>query len=256
VTGRRAHSKIIRLVVVTIVALLAVACSRQDTDPTPGAAQREESPDRRNASVDTVVTWRGHAVYGHEVRAFRPCGYEQQLWVLEPSGPLWELYQEITASTEPSAEVFCAVTGTRRRAPQEGFGADYAGSLHIEHVWYVGREGPGCNDDWGLYRYRAYGTEPFWSAEISERGIRLTRLGYADLVWDRYRSEATDNGIRLIGIGGPAGVDVEILIFDRPCRGAMSGAYFGLSATVLCDDLELQGCVLRGAVIADGDDTP
>ena len=44
---------------------------------------------------------------------------------------------------------------------------------------------------------------------------------------------------------GPSG-QIEIRIFDEPCRDSMSGAYFGLSATVVAGGLELRGCVLRG----------
>ena len=100
------------------------------------------------------IVHRGLTVFGHEVRSFKPCGSETSLWAVDSSGLLWDLYTEMTVQDPPYQSVFVTVEGRLSAAPRDGFGADYAGTLFVDEVLYVAREGFGCDFDWRPLRGR------------------------------------------------------------------------------------------------------
>jgi putative lipoprotein len=168
--------------------------------------------------------------------------------VIEPSGLLWDLHKELTHGHESYQEVFAVVEGREVSSPSEGFGADYHAAIQIEKVLYVGIEGPGCNEDWTSYHYRAYGNEPFWSVKASDRRILLSRLGSDDLLWQDITSEQTGEGFRYTAIDS-AMPPVELTITGEPCRDSMSGAYYAFTAVLCVGDEELHGCAFQGTAL-------
>jgi putative lipoprotein len=142
-------------------------------------------------------------------------------------------------------EVFAVVKARKIPAPADGFGMDYPGALEIEAVLYAGSEGPGCDEDWSAFHYRTYGNEPFWSAEVSDDRLSLSRLGHEDRRWREITRQHTPASIRYIGTDAAEGL-VELTITEEPCRDSMSGAYFGFSAVLRMGEEELHGCALPG----------
>lgn len=221
-----------RLTWITLTALLAVSCSSNRTEDLPDPARETRS-------------YRGHAIYGHEVRSFRPCGWDEPLWAIEPDNLLWTLHEELTSRQEPYPEIFAVVEARETPAPVDGFGADYPGALRIEAVLYAGLEGPDCQENWSAFDYRVYGNEPFWSVEASEHRLRLSRLGSEDRLWDEISAERTAAGARYI-TADPSAMRAELTVTREPCRDSMSGAYYGFSALMRIDEEDLRGCALQG----------
>jgi uncharacterized membrane protein len=145
----------------------------------------------------------------------------------------------------PYQEVFVVVEARRVPAPVEGFGADYAGGIEIEDVLYAGLEGPGCNENWSAFQYHVHGNEPFWSVEVSDRHMRLSRLGSQDRSWHEIIVIRADDRVRYTGSDVAKPV-VELTITREPCRDSMSGAYHAFSAVLRMGDEELRGCALQG----------
>ncbi len=226
--------------------LLALSCIRGGPG-VPAAADpalgRDKGP---SLSPAAARVFRGHAVHGHEVRAFRPCGSREDLWAVDRSGLLWTLHGELVPNGVPRGEIFAVVEGAREPAPAEGFGAGYPGALRVDAVLYAGLEGPNCEAGWARFRYRAVGNEPFWSAVISAGGLRVTRLGEEDLVWPEVREERGASGVRFTAGGRPDRVPASLEITPTPCRDSMSGAYFAYSGHLRLEGRELAGCVLPG----------
>lgn len=217
--------------------LLAVACGSREKAET-GQSGTLEFP----APTETVA---GFTAYGHEVRSFRPCGGDEPLWAIDSSGALWEIYESLAFHNEPYEEVFAIVEGRIGPPPETGFGADYAGSIEVRGLLYMAQDGFRCNLDLTEFQYRLFGNEPFWTIRISAGEIVLKMPGHDDKTWTDIRKQPLDGGVvyTATGTAGP----IEIRIVDEPCRDSMSGAYFALAATVGARDLELRGCVLRGA---------
>lgn len=82
----------------------------------------------------------GWLVIGHEVRSFRPCGAQQELWLMGNSPALEELKAEYAAAfgdAEPYASLFVSISGRRVPAPRDGFGADYEGGVIVDRLLQV-----------------------------------------------------------------------------------------------------------------------
>lgn len=216
--------------VIPILAGLALttACSRSGERPVAAA---------------TPSVHRGHVTRGHEVRSFRPCGSEDALWLTDESGRLADLHGELAPPLEPYGEMFAVVEGTIGPPPGGGFGADYPGGLRVERVLYAGGEGPGCDYPWSSFRFRALGNEPFWFAEITERGLRVRRPGEPDLEWTGVAERRDGEELRFSAAEpGP----VELRIAAGPCRDSMSGAWFAFSAELRLGDQIFTGWALKG----------
>jgi uncharacterized membrane protein len=233
----------IELIVFTL--LFMVSCSSDHTerkDETSGAGVPGEDP---SAVSHAIQVYRGYAVYGHEVRSFRPCGRDEPLWVIEPSGLLWTLHKQLASHQTPYPEVFSVVKAQKVPAPIDGFGADYSATLRIESMLYVGLERPGCDEDWSTFEYRVYGNEPFWLVEVSNSRLRLSRLGSEDQFWHEVAVEKGADGVRYTSFK-PSTTPIELTVSRKPCRDSMSGAFYAFTAILRIGNEELEGCALQG----------
>lgn len=213
-----------------------------------GDGRDRDGPGSSGAVANNEATMRvfvGLVVFGHEVRSFRPCGSEDALWAVDRTSRLQGLCEEMAPHGEPYQEVFAAVEGRTTPAPGEGFGADYSGGIEIVDVLYMAREGFGCEIDLSGFEYRVYGNEPFWTAQVSNREIRLTILGEPERKFVEIERREKDNQILFAG-RNEAGAIMELAIVREPCRDSMSGTLFGASATLSLESKRLHGCALKG----------
>jgi uncharacterized membrane protein len=151
----------------------------------------------------------------------------------------------MTGGPLPAAELFAVVEGEVTAPPPEGPGAGSAGGLTVTRVHYLSAEGFGCGTVLDRFRFRAYGNEPFWSAEVSARKLSLARLGKPALHWTTLREQPTPNGVRVVGERGRQ-TPVELTLTREPCRDTMSGAYHEYRARLRLGTEELSGCALPG----------
>jgi uncharacterized membrane protein len=189
----------------------------------------------------------GHFMGGHEVRSFRPCGQDDELWVIDTTGSLQGMHRELTKGRDPYQAIFTVVEGRRGLAPETGFGADYAETLQVARVLYGGIEGPDCATSWGEFSFRGQGNEPFWMVEVSTGGMRLARPGKPDLVWTRAGRERLADWIRWTGDPDASSPSIELRLTRESCRDSMSGAFFGYSAMLRFGGEAFYGCGVKGA---------
>jgi len=158
---------------------------------------------------------------------------------------LWQLLQELASHQQPYLNLFAVVKGQRGSAPTDGFGADYAGSLLIEEALYVAAEGFDCNYSWQQFSLRALGNGPFWTATVMADDIKVTQLDQRQTNYVVVSKRRDKQGIYYQGKGKESG-SVELAVITRPCRDSMSGAYYGLTATLKFDGKVLTGCAIQG----------
>lgn len=224
----------IRYVLALAATPLLLSCSRSDR------AQVAE-----HSEPQGPLTVRGFARYAHEVRAFTPCDSAAALWVVDSTQALWTPWRELAVDAGEPAELFAVVEGRVAAAPAEGFGMDYAGSLIVDRVLYVAREGYGCAAPWGRFAFRAFGNEPFWSLTIAADSITLIRPGESERTWHGGQ-RVPALGEFTITAGNPAASGVAVRVTAEPCRDTMTGSYFGHSATVRLGGDSIVGCALAG----------
>ena len=160
---------------VSLIGLFSCACGDGGPDKSRDAASATVERTEATETAPEFQTLRGHYVFGHEVRGFRRCGQDGELWVVDRSNLLKELHEDLAPRTVPYAEIFVVVTGRVGPPVSEGFGAEYPGAVTVEDVIYAAFEGFGCSFDWGRFLYRAQGNEPSWKLEVLEAEIRLSR---------------------------------------------------------------------------------
>jgi putative lipoprotein len=205
----------------------------------------EPEQNQTNLTKQQAQIFKGHAIYGHEVRSFLPCDTDEALWVIDKQGTLWQLHKEPALHQQPYAKLFAIVKGRRGPAPRDGFGAEYAGSLSIEDVLYIATEGFDCNYNWQQFSFRALGNEPFWSATILADSITINRMGKPEISYTKISKQQTEQSVRYQG-KSKENISMELEILTKPCRDTMSGAYYGLTARLKLDGKELGGCAIQG----------
>ena len=86
----------------------------------------------------------GWVTVGHEVRAFRPCGQTEDLWITGDSigyNGVMEAYRNLADDREPYAPVFMVLYGQPVETPRDGFGADYPGGFFASRLVRVPPKG-------------------------------------------------------------------------------------------------------------------
>ena len=114
------------------------------------------------------------------MRSFRLCGSEQDLWVTDnTSGGLARVYEELTSSVYQ--ELYSVVLGTVGPRPDEGFGADYQGSISVTRLLHAAPESHACEEDLTGIDLRASGQKDHilleWitESEIDNSGFEIQR---------------------------------------------------------------------------------
>ena len=107
----------------------------------PEAGPEEGAPEAFAGEAESV--FRGHFVWGHEVRSFVECGSDLELWVLDRTGG--ELKRAHEAEVEvPYGRLYAEMLGRRGPAPTDGFGADYDGLLTVTELVRTEPARSGC----------------------------------------------------------------------------------------------------------------
>jgi uncharacterized membrane protein len=197
------------------------------------SACSEGGAEKESTVVDTVsrgiirghyTIIRGHYTFGHEVRALRPCGEEEDLWVIDRTDMLPQLFRQLVGPLKGDPRISVITTGSTGPAPAEGFGAEYAGTVTIDEVVYAALEGFECDFDVTGFVYRAYGNEPFWMVEVLPGAMR----------------------------GGGGEIPATLTIEPGPGYDNMSGSYFHHKARFDLDGEIFTGAALRGLAATGG----
>lgn len=132
-----------------------------------------------------------------------------------------------------------------RGRPQGSKRADLDGELHLEQVYRLQNEGPGCEDP-GFDRLllRASGHEPDWSLGVSEPGLVLLRPGQPPLAVP-YLEEQLPGGSSSLS-SEANGQRLELWLTPQHCVDDMSGTVQHLGAELRLNDEVLRGCASFG----------
>lgn len=191
-------------------------------------------------------TFRGHLIWGHEVRSFKPCSMEVEYWIVDRTGgELWDVYRALTH--EPYQPLYSELRGHLGPPPSTGFGADYEKQLTVLELRRAARETLGCKENLGGIEFRASGNEPFWNVKISKDEILFSRLGNPEIVFPYFPPNVS--GKRCVYFSKarhPAPYGIEITIDEKRCIDTMSGDHFSFVATVRLNDQMFAGCAKEG----------
>ncbi len=190
--------------------------------------------------------FRGHLVWGHEVRSFKPCGREVEYWVVDGTGgEVREVYRALTH--EPYQPLYAELRGILGTSPSTGFGAEYEKQLTVLELRRAARETRGCEENLGGIDFRASGNEPVWNVTISRNEIIFSELGKRKIIFPHVSPRLSGNRYLYPSrTGEPSPHGIEIIIDEKRCIDSMSGEYFSFAAQVSLDGRKYVGCAREG----------
>ncbi|MEC5395738.1 hypothetical protein [Bergeyella sp. RCAD1439] len=102
--------------------------------PTP---QKSAPAQPTNLSKSSLL-WKGKLILGHETASFSPCGSTSAYWIIDESSTLDSLYAQANRNaSSPYPETYCEVIAEEHPKAEEGFAADYDGTLKVKKVLKV-----------------------------------------------------------------------------------------------------------------------
>ena len=155
------------------------------------------------------------------------------------------------------------VRGDLGPASASGFAANYNQQLIVTELEEAATEGPGCTApepevvavatpvaepiaevavEVAESEFVAFGNEPFWRVEISERGIIFAQAGGAEYGFPYKEPFASDTKWVYWGTlerGIPH--KIQVAIEKQVCRDTMADAQYSYTATVTFDERKLSG---------------
>ena len=212
-----------------LAALVVLGCSDNDEAAPPDEGG---TPETVGAVQEGPTVVRGFLVLGPEVRSIKPCGEEQELWVI----PLTEVTEAYDAlSREPYAPVFVEVEGERGPAPETGFGAEYDGQLTVTGFRRAapGEEGFGCREDFSRFAFRASGVEPFWALQVREDAIVYSTPEIPETLFEAAEAAFAGGAWVYTSVStGPEPIEMSARFAPGRCSDSMVGAIYSWTATV------------------------
>lgn len=85
-------------------------------------------------SMDVLYTMKGTLCIGHEVRSFRPEGLAEEYWIVDKTGKLEDLYDEITGGQKSGVPVKATLKLEYNGKWDTGFAEDYDGVFFVREI--------------------------------------------------------------------------------------------------------------------------
>lgn len=226
--------------------LVLVACSTDAEDQPESLADVEGEAGQLMPSQDGVLS--GMLVMGPEVRTFKPCAEETELWVI-PMESVQRAYDEV--AKEAYAPVFVEVDGVREAAPAAGFGADYPGQVRLVSLLRAesADEGFGCGEELTDVLFKASGQEPFWYLRVFTERITLATPNIPPTIFAGARPLPLENGWRFESLStGPETLQLRLDLSREQCSESMTGSVYTWMATLDIGGEVRRGCAWEGAL--------
>jgi uncharacterized membrane protein len=221
------------------------------TLPTAPAPTDESAADAEPPAESGLAIKRGIVALAADRSAFSPCGEEANLWVIDQTeGLLVRTFSGEKPADGAPLKLYIEAYGERATTAEDlpANATGYTGVFVLEEVLYAqaGPEGlaHGCGDGPADYIVAASGTEPFWSAAVTD----------AALVWHQSdepkeislpapQTQDAEGAVSYTAAGNDH--QVELMVEAQPCR-SMSGEYFAYSARAKLDGKQFAGCARIG----------
>jgi uncharacterized membrane protein len=225
------------------VLAVSAGCSRERTTQIVAG---EPAPSLPSSSETGLSLKRGILTVDGETGTFKPCGGDQDLWIVDQSDGS---YREVLASADPNDAMYVEARGERGPIPEkEPAASAYPGAFFMEQILYAGAPAPsrGCEASAPGYIVRARGNEPplSWTAEVNEQKMEWMQDKGEAITFDAPRELDTEGAVRYEGRNDRH--TLQLVIESQSCRDPTSEEFFAYSARAMLDDKEFKGCARVG----------
>lgn len=191
-------------------------------------------------------TVRGILVMGPEVRTFKPCAENTELWAI-PVESVLRAYDALTS--EAYEPLFVEVEGGREVAPASGPAAGHSGQIRLANLLRaepVG-QGLGCGESLVSVAFRASGHEPFWHVRVLSDRITLASREIPSTIFREGLPIPLDNGWRFEAESvGPETVSLRLDLIRGSCLDPTSGSLYTWTALLDVGGFVRSGCAWEG----------
>ena len=233
-----------------VAAITAVGCLEElsrDLDPSSSIEAAERIPTLSGGIVQGIL------VMGPEVRTFKPCAENTELWAV-PVKSILDAYGALTS--EPYQPLFVEADSEYEEASRSGPSARYPGQVRLVNLLRaepVG-EGLGCEDSLLGVAYRASGHDPFWHVRVLSDRITLATPEIPSTIFSEAPPMPIDNGWRFEGESdGPETVRLRLELIRASCVDSVSGSLYTWTAYLDVGGVVRTGCAWEGGLALDRD---
>lgn len=233
------------------LAVILVGCSRERAAQ---PAEGEDLPPTLPSSSETSLSLkRGLITVAGTQGAFKPCGSEDRLAIVDQSDGSYQEVATIVANDGPeagNAGLYVEARGERGPLTQEeqAAAAGYAGAFFMEQILYAGAPaaGRGCEAPAPAYIVRARGNQPpaSWTVEVTEEKMEWMQDKGEAITFDAPRELDTEGAVSYEGRN--AQHTLQLVIDSAVCRDPTTEEFFAYSARAVLDDKEFKGCARVG----------
>jgi uncharacterized membrane protein len=220
------------------------------TLPTGPAPAEETAAETEPPAESGLAIKRGIVTLGADHSAFRPCGDQADLWMIDQTeGLLARTFAGEKPADGAPLKLYIEAYG-ERATTAEDLPADakgYAGVFVLEEALYAVPDGhtQGCDTPAHDYVVAARGSEPFWSVEVTDAALTWRQPEEPKEI--SLAAPQTQDSEGAVGYTAASkDHQVELLIEAQACRDAMSGEYFAYAARAKLDGKQFAGCARVG----------
>jgi uncharacterized membrane protein len=214
-------------------------------EPADEAAAETEPPSESGLAIK-----RGVVTLAADHAAFRPCSEQADLWMVDQTGGLLAR----TFSGEKPADgaplkVYIEAYGERATTAEDlpANATGYSGVFVLEEALYAAPDEQvhGCNTPAQDYIVAARGSEPFWSAEVTEAALTWKQPDEPkEISLPAPQTQDSEGAVSYTAAAKDH--QIELMIEAQACRDAMSGEYFAYAARAKLDGKAFSGCARIG----------
>lgn len=223
------------------------AAPAADTDtssfPSDAPAATAEPPAESGLAIK-----RGIVTLAPDRNTFRPCGEQRDFLIVDQTDGVLkrEFAGEKDANGDQLLKLYIEAYG--ERATDQPAPAGFAGTFMLEEALYAAPDGQtkGCDSPPQDYIVAARGTEPFWSAEVTEAALLWRQLEEPkEISIAAPQTQDAEGAVSYVAANNDH--KIELLIEAQACRDTMSGEYFAYAAKALLNGKQYTGCARVGS---------
>jgi uncharacterized membrane protein len=245
--------------IVCAVLLTLAGCSKApeptrelpaSTIPSAPAPTDETATETEPPAESGLAIKRGIATLAADHSSFRPCGEQANFWMIDQTeGLLARTFSSEKPADGAPLKLYIEAYGERATSAEDlpASATGYAGVFVLEEALYAAPDGQtqGCATPAQDYIVAARGSEPFWSAEVTDATLTWRQPDEPkEISLPAPQTQDSEGAVSYTAAGNNH--QVELMIEAQACRDAMSGEYFAYAARAKLDGKQFAGCARIG----------
>ncbi len=190
-------------------------------------------------------------LYNYDITGstFRDCRYPDSVYLVSnQAGKLKDEFKRIYPTSNVYGSIVVKLKGELVPTVEQKFKDKYPTTLKVTEVLSASSKNP--NNTCIPYDFWAFGNEPNWSMQISQKEGIIELYNSADnKVYSFFWNEPKERNDTIVysSFNTVRKYTIDVSLFKTPCKDSMSGEEFDYSVNVAITDMKgFKGCAFRG----------